>query len=418
MPERSAVARQVGRPGRGGDPAVHLKQIDYPTLSLTDRNWFYLTTGGAPKPEGGGTFHPIETRFNPVTDVAKIAIVRAPAPVLAIDVTFRDPTDNPATDWFRFQSPQFRRLGFDIYQLSGAIEKLITVPAQSEVTERVTLTAFPNIVTYGSLWADVSGPGYPPQGLRLLQNLYIVESQPVGHMQVPWTEVLDHSCGFAEGTYSAPSVRAWLTRNLFASGALVYNDGQAPQWLVLNWLEQETPLMGKFTLRDFFETSILPRPADCRDVSSYLSLLFSSQGLSMSLRVLRTGLHSSDDPPIVLGVRTNPIDGIGSPISYQEWLWNFHQIVESSGAVFDACAAQYFDLAGVLWLLPAYGWALAGYWQTYISQSEIYGLVVGYAVLPAAPSQVPGVSIPATVGVFPFDWQNEQAALPLLQGVF
>lgn len=75
---------------------------------------------------------------------------------------------------------------------------------------------------------------------------------------------------------------------------------------------------------------------------------------------------------------TNPLCAAGldatNVANYTAYQFNYHQVV-ISGSLYDAAAAQRYDLSGSTYLNPPWAWGKTGYWHTSDSPSPHLGLV-------------------------------------------
>jgi hypothetical protein len=121
-------------------------------------------------------------------------------------------------------------------------------------------------------------------------------------------------------------------------------------------------------------TSDGAQSGNCVDVSSFLHLNLSAQGISSDLRAITASPFG--------GFLTNPICPIGSDASQQglyiQIMFTMHQQCWTFGnKVNDAALAFMSDLAGNNYFNPAWRWPMPGYWQTdpALNPPVRYGLV-------------------------------------------
>jgi hypothetical protein len=275
----------------------------------------------------------------------------------------------------------------------------ITIPPVGTASITIAMDGFPNTVCCGQVfpYLVVGGlsPNLPPQ----LCYLYQVDSTPCGFMSVPWCDVLNDSCKFADSQTGLANVAQKCTQGLWGIGLFKY----VAAGLQSYYIDQSaTSTQGMYELVRLLRAA-QPAQGDCRDISSFLQLCLQSQGVSCSLKQLWTGVANQV-------FSTNLIKPIGSTESYSSTDWNFHQVVEIGSNVYDACARQKFDTMGNLYQDTPYNWPEAAYWQNQYNNA-FWGLVSG--LLGQSPGQVPPKSIDAVLG-----GPNYPKSILILKGVY
>jgi hypothetical protein len=180
-------------------------------------------------------------------------------------------------------------------------------------------------------------------------------------MDPAWTEVLDDACIFATGATTEDEIFDLCTYYLFHAYKFAY-DGKKPHY----WFEEKLGYALSYMIDLDRVNGADPLPADCQDVSSYLSLCVMSLGSDAGL--MRLVEEDATAPAFV----TNPICPIGlastDPANYSQAVWALHQVTTRAGLslfrVYDACAAQKWTPAGSPHWNPPRDWALSSYWQT------------------------------------------------------
>jgi hypothetical protein len=142
-------------------------------------------------------------------------------------------------------------------------------------------------------------------------KIYVTLAAPQAPMAVPWTEVLDMSCAWAEKTYDQTSALYALTTGAYFNSGKQYDGGITHS---AGYVMSLTSFLYDYR-------------ADCRDMSAFLQILSDSIGLGgVSVRKI------SD--PNLGGFYYKSIIPVGASI--QSGGWNFHQIGYCSN-VYDAC---------------------------------------------------------------------------------
>jgi hypothetical protein len=127
-------------------------------------------------------------------------------------------------------------------------------------------------------------------------------------MAVPWTEVLDMSCAWAEKTYDQTSALYALTTGAYFNSGKSYDGGGTHSpYTQMN--------LKRFLNEDW---------ADCRDMSAYLQVISDSIGVNnVNVRMLSDDFNYRE---------IRPVGWYGTTTGE----WNFHQVGYVSN-VYDAC---------------------------------------------------------------------------------
>jgi hypothetical protein len=195
---------------------------------------------------------------------------------------------------------------------------------------------------------------------------YLVEDTPKHYQTVPWFNVLDLACDWADNEAGIVNCAHDVTFGLYYSQLIAYNLGTEEVPTV--WFDNNN----KFKLKEFFETPGY-KDGNCVDVSTFNSICMNALGLTTQLN------QQIQDEFFV----TNPICPIGSDSSsvgnYFMVIFGMHQQVHISGNVFDAAIALVYDLSGSAYMNPPANWPMGapGYWQTPYSPPA-YGLTKRY----------------------------------------
>lgn len=137
---------------------------------------------------------------------------------------------------------------------------------------------------------------------------YTLLATPQAPMSIPWSEVLDKACVWANGQNTNSSVLHSLTSRLYLNSGLDY-DGNQSHYEPDNW-----PYYTKFTfhLTDFLNEW---NKADCQDCSMFLSILSSSIGASLTqTRRIQGSFY------------TKNIEPIGTTYGWITTRWSFHHV--------------------------------------------------------------------------------------------
>jgi hypothetical protein len=132
-------------------------------------------------------------------------------------------------------------------------------------------------------------------------------------MAVPWTEVLDRSCAWAEKANSEYAVASSITNSIYSSGATY--DGN---------VHYTKPLYTQFYLKALLN-SYPSVTMDCRDFANLTHVMTNSIGLNMNYMRIK-GNNSDFITKDIL-----PAQGSWGSIS-----WSFHQIGLWSSEICDA----------------------------------------------------------------------------------
>lgn len=344
---------------------------------------------------------------NPVTDVLAVAYERGTN--ISVTFTFVNPNGIAVVNGtFTFSNPQFERfsdLG-NYITLGGGTSSSISIAAYGTATKTVTFTGLPNYVTKGWLRGEIDitsnqGIGFSMAGPTNLEWVYLTFDMPIELMEIPWLEVLDDSCYFADGQDTEAEVAHKLTTGLYFGSRFYYN-GSGNWWLQT---EGEEDYPGWFYLGAFLDSE-MPRYGDCRDVSCYNNICFMSQGVESELKIAWTGdTNTAYDPPYVYQFVTNPIIAVGHGGGFTPTTWNYHQVVEKDGYIYDACERQQYDPYGFTTSDPPSPYSWPDYWQNQVF-SNFYGLVSHHED-DSGPAICPYSLDPSVVGVYPFaDFQD------------
>ena len=153
-------------------------------------------------------------------------------------------------------------------------------------------------------------------------TIYVTLGDPSAPMAVPWVEVLDDACVWADGETTSSGALDELATDLYTNSGLEYNGYQS------HYEYRSPPARLVFNLTDFLGDW---EYADCQDAAFYLSILSSSIGCSLT----QTKRIHGDDGVGESGMTTKKI----LPIGKSTWAvseWNFHHIAWLSN-VYDAC---------------------------------------------------------------------------------
>lgn len=298
------------------------------------------------------------------------------------NVTIRFTVDNPGQTKpgsIQFFNPTFVHFSGDPLKsvaLGGGGVYNFTVPGNSSITVDVTLTGLPNHVTKGYITANVSVPGDPTWTPNVgsssapedaIASIWLTYSTPVQLQSTVWKDVLDFSCEFADGTDNQQAARISNTLRLNDYPSLFYNPSQSPYASFSQFLP--SALIENLTMNPTVEV-------DCWAMSSFLHILFSSQGIESKLEQYHSGIQNiAIDPPIYpILFSTHMVRGPGHV--FQSYQFAYHQVVTSpiDASVWDPTLDHLVDLYGALFVQPPQGWDYEDYWQKWVGVYS-YGLM-------------------------------------------
>ena len=398
---------------------ISLYSEEWDGLSATDSTWFYLDRNGNPLPAGGGSYPSPQYLASRTNNTANAVFARGMGSI-TFTYTFYNNSNFPGTIQWSLSGGTFLQTSSSATPaatLTGDYPlTTLAVPPHGTASFSFTLSGLPDIVCYGDVYANLlitganfasdNGSSGGNSGQSFACHLYETDSTPSGWMATPWADVLNFSCKFADSQTGQSMVGQKCTESLWGCGLFTY-DGGGSQWIDDGEDDENDDYVGEYMLSDLvdaFSSQKSAQRADCRDVSSFLQLCFMSQGFSGSLKQLWTGEKAGDG---LLNFYTNPICPVGT-VGYASTSWQFHQVVEVNGSVYDACAAQQYNLLGALFGDTPYGWFEAGYWQTRSGTTSL-GLVLGW------------LDVPATMGLesdLALLYGPASGSTPILTGVF
>lgn len=143
---------------------------------------------------------------------------------------------------------------------------------------------------------------------------YVLLGAPQAPMAVPWTDVLDYSCAWAQYKSNESDAVRKITEKAYTSfGKNYWGSGTHAPGTTLH-------------LTSLFASSW----ADCRDMSAVVHIFTRALGGSQTnVRMINSTTYGYED------FKYKSIDPVGSPSWTTGW-WNFHQVANLS-AVYDAC---------------------------------------------------------------------------------
>lgn len=307
------------------------------------------------------------------------AIVFKRGATATLKLTWRNPVNASDSGTFVISNVRFVRNNGQVIPLtvnggSSHSEPVSIPPLATYDTSTMTIAGLPNYVTKGSIQyvVQVLSPFGLTGGGGRGYNTYLTYDTPVGHQQIPWTNMLSLSCGWADGLSTPSAICQAATFGLYYSQQFYYTGqpGLPPSWIT----QQD-----KFKLTDFFNTPGY-KSGNCSDVAAFNLLSFASLGI-----VTNTTLLEAPAGPFV----TYPVCPIGSDstnlANYFRIRWILHVVCVNPGSLdtYDACTALVTDLFGAGYQNPPAGWFLGtgGYWQknSGIPSPMFYGLVSRYA---------------------------------------
>jgi hypothetical protein len=149
---------------------------------------------------------------------------------------------------------------------------------------------------------------------------YTLFDIPKAPMLVPWVEVLEYACNWADGQNSDGDVLSEITSHLYYSGFIYdqYFSYTSNNQFKLNRLLQDIPTLETVKM-------------DCRDFSNFLLVLSNSLGLNVQ--------YNKIGPPFYYNYLLPA--GFSSPVHDQ--LWTYHQVGWYNSEVADASTQLDFD---------------------------------------------------------------------------
>jgi hypothetical protein len=345
----------------------------------------------------GGAFPLVEKNVSTGVSIGSVVYVRGSS--MSIRYRIRNRNDILLHVHFKFTEPKYERKnypGVDI-ALGGSDDEEFTIAAGQYHDVTASVTGLPNYVTLGWLKTKINisseAGGIVSTGPTREEFVYLTDAQPLAPLAVPWTEVLDDACNWADGQVGDADCAYYSTFGLFFSQKFAYNSGtyQFPtNWVDENWL---------FLLTNFVNYQGY-RSGNCVDVSAYLHLSLCSIGADSIL----TQLYGGTQYPVFV---TNPICPIGSdpdspPSGYVMLGWSMHQICRAQGATYDSCLALQFDPAGAAYENPPAGWTPDGHWQSPAENPQFgvvkrYGATTDFFGTEQNPNQLLDPSLPSEV---------------------
>ena len=231
-------------------------------------------------------------------------------------------------------------------------------------TVTITLDSLPDHVTSGYIEIDLEaweGENvlWTTSGWTTWESVFVILGAPQYRQEVPWKEVLELGCGWAEGLDEEHDCAEATTLELFDAGLFTYNLNEPG--VPSHYCNQGT---GLYNLKGFLE-DFKPAPGNCVDVSTFNGIVLNALGVVVALK-REFGEYDSEPVDYV----TNLVCPIGtsrtSSGNYKLISFLMHQQTHVSFYVYDAALAYLVDLDGETYMLPAVGWLFwpfAHYWQ-------------------------------------------------------
>lgn len=287
-----------------------------------------------------------------------------------------------------------------------------------EVT--LTLTGVPNYIAVGELEIKFNmpltdGEGWGNNGTNgnfvSWERVCLLDDEPIGLQELPWTDFLEYTCRWAFGYTGAANVRKEMTRGMHYSNRAPWNQN------LYNFEKEEnlyfsgvpdSDLQLEYYLADLNGTSPPwvyqsgPTYAilDCRDFAAILTAAMNAHGVVATCdRVQREA-----GQPVIEGI---PLSGTyfayyelcraGFDSSedelYEVGAFNFHFVVRSNSLRYDSAASYKRDYTWSVYKNPVWEWPTTEHWQNLVS-GEYRGLAYHHSVLfdpgdPSGSAQVP-----------------------------
>ncbi|HVT11394.1 MAG TPA: hypothetical protein VHE55_03940 [Fimbriimonadaceae bacterium] len=253
---------------------------------------------------------------------------------------------------------------------SATYDQDVAIPARGTISiNPVQLSNLPSYVTIGTLKYSflLSSPtGIGLGGIGIGIKTYVVDDTPKDHMTIPWFEVLDLACTWANDLAGPANCSRACTFGLYYSQQFAYDlhtHNVPAMWF--------NPYTGNFMLKTFLNTSGY-KSGNCVDVSTFNSLCTTALGETTVLNQQITSYS-------FVTFKVCPIGSDSTQLAnYYYALFGMHQQAHVGGNVFDAALAFIYDLSGAAYMNPPANWPMPGYWQTPSSPSPMYGLTMRY----------------------------------------
>lgn len=263
----------------------------------------------------------------------------------------------------------------------------------------ITATSTQDVYQYAPNFQLFIPSGYPLMNVSAsFERIYTTESTPTGVQEMPWTDLLEKTCGYAFGYSGSSNVAAALTRGRHADASWVYDPEAVRYFQFVGSIDY-----ARFALK----RALIDPPGqqvNCFTIAIFLAIAMKSQGLPSSIvRLVADGYP---------GFYTSPLAGIGlgDPqlnSSYSHYPFTSHGVTLHNGLTYDATAAFFIGLNAQVLKQPAQGWYLPSYWQSANPNPNpqwpypYVGLVQTYLPLPPNgstdnPTQVAGTAFDVT----------------------
>jgi hypothetical protein len=373
----------------------HVAKLDYQGhIPTSNRHWYYSEHGPN---QPAAEFDMLDPN-RPGILVHGAAYVRGPSSI-AVEVTLWNDTDQPVTGEFAAQEARLRAPRNKLWWESDGIQYWeflslgaspssvpLNIAAFGTQTFTLTFSGLPNHVALGALQVRYNMP--LSNGIGMYENgtkggfatwpwIYLLDRQPVGRQEVPWTDFLNYTCRWAYGAAGAdlPEKLTYGTHvsNRLGNAKLLYDPGQ--QYWFIHYILQDAndPFGGATAEVDlaFFTTAMdafnFPFNAvamQCMDFGGILATAFHSHGREHQISRL-WGV----DFPYIVSFRTNGMCPAGTDRSnganYGPFTFAFHVVASSEGTCFDSSSSYLRDLSFATHMNPAPGWTLPSYWRVY-----------------------------------------------------
>lgn len=191
------------------------------------------------------------------------------------------------------------------------------------------------------------------------ERIYTTESTPTGVQEMPWTDLLEKTCGYAFGYSGSSNVAAALTRGRHADSSWNY-DPNTSKYVEFIQDNSGNIVAGVFDLKSAVQDPP-GQTVNCFSVAFFLAVAMKSQGIPATTAYFVEANH-----PLFLTAPLAPIGG-GNPqllSSYQPYMFSSHGITVRSGLAYDATGASLIGLDGLYSKQPAQGQPLPQYWQS------------------------------------------------------
>ncbi len=257
-------------------------------------------------------------------------------------------------------------VGSDVTLSASATGTSFILPSGGIKIVTISFSGLPNHVTKGhfriqyqlQLSNGIENRNY--NFYDIAEDVYIVNATPTGLQSVPWTDLLDYTCGWAYGESTVAGVCSKITEEFTNSGEFKYRPDVSNTFWKGDHAVEESEYDLKRLLDQFYDNN--NTAMDCYDIAGLQLLMFSGQGISGGIRFISHEDYVWNNPEY-RQMGTNEIYIIGDTTGYGRTTFHYHTYFYTSGNVYDSSIKFLVDLAGASYEKPAMGWAESDYRQ-------------------------------------------------------